>query len=187
MAAAVPLNLPQSRFPSVLRVQAIMLARAVDIRPSDVYLGFLEWGTWGHLQNRRVRMLFGSTMHDVMDLFAPGISVADPATPWVDIHVAAVVCTGTYGVWQVAAGDLPFVNHYVIGAAMQRDAGAEDSGSAGGAFASCTRIGALRAGWVLHATAEEGNCAVDAMAHFQGFERGAGSLQFIEIHPPLHC
>ena len=91
-------------------------------------------------------MMFGSSVHNLMALFAPGILAADPAAAWGEAHVAAVVCTGTFGVWEVAAGHLPFINRYVIGVAVKRDACADASGPSGDAVASCARLGGASCG-----------------------------------------
>ena len=144
-----------------------------------MYLGMLEWVIWGHSTNNRVIMLFGSASFDLMDLFAPGVGASDPASAWGAARVAAVTCTGTFGTWLAAMGSLPAINHYVLGSALPRSARDWPSGEEGRASVSCAKRAALRAGWILHPTAEDGNCAVDAMAHFQGVARKKQSWQLI--------
>ena len=156
-----------------------MRSRAAEVRRPGTYLGLLDWVIWGHSTNTRVVMLFGEATFDVMNIVAPGVGASDPAAAWGVARVAAVTCTGTYGTWLAAVGSLPVVNHYVIGSALPRSERDTPSGGEGRPAVSCAKRAALRAGWMLTATAEDGNCAVDAMAHFQGAAREPKSWQVI--------
>ena len=143
-----------------------MKVRSGKVRKPKEYIGFLEWVIWGHMHNKRVELLFGSTTYDIIDMFAPGLAARNPDQPWAVARVAAVRATGVEGKWAAAVGDVPVLNHFVIGASSG-PSGADGAAVVGTAVApaSCAKRAALRAGWILKATIADGDCAPDAMAH----------------------
>ena len=140
-------------------MEAALRARSEKIRKPGEYIGFLEWVIWGHMLNKRVLMLFGSTVKDVIETFAPGVGAANPDEPWGVARVAAVMGTGVPGQWLAAEGSLPHINHYVIGVCFRRVEAAAPIDPA-----SCAKRAAFQIGWVLKPTVADGNCGPDVMA-----------------------
>lgn len=142
--------------------------RATEVRHPGVYLGFLEWVAFAHLYNRRVLMLFGTSIVDVMAVFAPGMDYAKPAQPVSDAHVACVKI-GLNGALLAAHGH-PQVNHFVIGIPGPRfEYIAAGANTNPGDVALCAHEAAKCAGWSLKATIAQGDCGVDAMCWCLGY------------------
>ena len=45
-----------------------LLKRSRDVRQPGVHLGMLEWLMWGVLRRRRVHILYGDNVNDIMTL-----------------------------------------------------------------------------------------------------------------------
>ena len=164
-------------------MEAAMIDRYHIVGKSGAYIGLLEWVLWGVLRERRVLMLFGSEVVDIFDLFAPGKAPTSAKQP---CRVAAVRGTGEPGMWLSAAwagssqgqvASQPRVSHYVIGVASEPSADAAACVGLAPRPGGCARAAALRAGWRLVRTAEQGDCGIDAMAYFDGLPRNATSWQ----------
>ena len=161
-------------------MEAALIVRSTEVRKPKALIGFLEWLIWGHMHNKRVVMLFGSITFDIIDVFAPGLVARNPDQPWAIAKVAAVRATGVEGKWTAAVGNLPTLNHFVIGVSSG------PSGADGAAVvdtvvapASCAKRAALRAGWILKPTVADGDCGPDAMAHHLCLPRDEGTWQRI--------
>ena len=68
-----------------------ILARTAEVRKMEAYMGFLEWVIWEHLHNRRVEMLFGSSVTELLAWFAPDLGRADSTSPWETAALVAAV------------------------------------------------------------------------------------------------
>ena len=88
--------------------------------------------------------------------------------------VAAVVGTAVPGQWLAAEGDMPHINHFVIGVFFRKQ-GQGLPAAAAIEPASCARKAALQAGWVLKPTVADGNCGPDVMAYHLEIPRNMDS------------
>ena len=156
---------------------ALMRTRSDEVRQLGQNTGLLEWLAWGVLNQRRVMMLFGETVVDLFEWFAP-MHAPSPTNP--PCFVAAVGMTATQDQWSSAvphrpglgeAHALPRVSHYVIGVPSHAARSGAVAPECLGSPPQCARLAALRAGWGLKATVAQGDCAIDVMAYYQSFER----------------
>ena len=147
-------------------MEVAIIDRSQKVRKAGSYLGLLEWVAWSALSKRRVLMLFGDDVWDLMEVFATDLL---PIEFEGDCKVAAV-CWRTGGKLLSAGRRTsadPGVNHYVIGVASgsAREKGSLDRPS------TSARRAALHAGWILKDTVAQGDCALDVMAYHLGLER----------------
>ena len=154
-------------------MEAAILTRAAEVRQPGEYLGFLEWVAWGVLSRRRVFMLFGSHVCDVIEVFAPEVL---PIAFEGVCRVAAVVYADGGALLAAGFGAHAgsFANHFVIAVASAEspaEIAAEGFAPAVAHLPSCARRAALRAGWLLRGTVAQGDCGVDAMAYSLRRER----------------
>ena len=124
---------------------------------------------------------FGETVHDILGYFASLVLPSLEDQPWRDVHVAGVCIDADSGGWLAANGDRPQINHYVI-ARLSR--GMRSVGDSSGVHApllprACAHGAAMRASFFLEPTASQGDCAIDAMAHYMGLPRDACSWRGI--------
>ena len=52
-------------------------ARADEVREHGEYIGFFEWLVWGILSGVRVHMVIGTSLLDVIAVFAPSMGIVD--------------------------------------------------------------------------------------------------------------
>ena len=134
-------------------MQEAMLARAAEVRRDGAYLGFLEWVVWGHLYSKRVEMMFGTMAQELLSWFAPGLGRANDALPWTTARVAAVRMGPRPGEWLAPLGQMPRINHYVVGVAtFCKDGIASCERILEGSTPRCARRAAMRAGCRCMAT-----------------------------------
>ena len=75
-----------------------ILERVAEVRKPGSYLGFLEWVGWGLASKRRILMLFGDEVWDLLQVFAPDL----PPMEFVGECRAAAVCLQADGQMVVA-------------------------------------------------------------------------------------
>ena len=102
-------------------MQVAIVRRLCEVRKPGRYLGFLEWIAWGVHWNRRVLMLYGDQVWDLMELFAPAL----PARKFEGECRVAAVRVQTHGEMLSASAHL-LPNHFLIGVASGH---ARDEGS----------------------------------------------------------
>ena len=151
-------------------MQVAIVRRLCEVRKPGRYLGFLEWIAWGVHWNRRVLMLYGDQVWDLMELFAPAL----PARKFEGECRVAAVRVQTHGEMLSASAHL-LPNHFLIGVASGH---ARDEGSPTHPSTSARRA-ALHVGWLLKDTVMQGDCGVDVMAYHLGLERGQPSWNLI--------
>ena len=163
---------------------ALIVARAEEIRRLGKDIGLFEWLAWGAINQRRVLMLFGDSIIDLFEWFAPSIHMDSTSLP---CRVVAVRMTGMPGQYRSSVPErqglgvahaYPAVSHYVIGVAAS-SALSHECYAGHGLAPQCAKKAALRVGWMIKDTAAQGDCGPDVMAHFQGLERNETSWQLI--------
>ena len=137
--------------------------RAAAVRGPRAYIGFLEWCAWACLEQRRVLMLLGAEVWDILTVFAPSVVIPDEALV---CRVAAIRMTGK-DTW-LSTGD---PNHFVIGSAPSVPLPRASSSAAPNGVEDDARRCALRHGWLLRPTIAQGDCGIDVMAHNLGLVR----------------
>ena len=137
--------------------------RTAAVREPRAYIGFLEWCAWACLEQRRVLMLLGAEVWDILTVFAPSVVIPDEALV---CRVAAIRMTGK-DTW-LSTGD---PNHFVIGSASSVPLPRASSSVAPNGVEVDARRCALRHGWLLRPTIAQGDCGPDVMAHNLGLVR----------------
>ena len=162
-----------------------MRTRSDEMRRLGQDIGLLEWLAWGVLNERRVMMLFGQTVVDLFEWFAPTHAPSLTKPP---CFVAAVGMTETPGQWSSAVPErpglgeahaLPRVSHYVIGVPSLTARSGAVAPFQLGPPPQCAKLAALRAGWGLKPTVAQGDCGIDVMAYNQGFERHENTWRYL--------
>ena len=150
-------------------MEASIRARALEVRRPGAYIGFLEWAAWGCLEQRRILMLLGADVWDIMEVFAPGVSI--PADAPV-CRVAAVRVSAS-GSWLSPGlpGQGLDANHFVIGSAPREPLPCAPASSKARGAGGDAQSNALRLGWLLRETVAQGDCGLDVMAYHLGLER----------------
>ena len=138
--------------------------------------GIFRLGRVGAPAQSQSRNAFGSSVRELLAWFAPGLGLASPGLPERTARVAAVQCTERRGVWLAAHGDLPQMNHIVIGVqSTKRQLDGTPLPRPSGVFTKCAKKAARREGWLLKDTVTDGNCGPDTMAYYEGLERTPAS------------
>ena len=153
-----------------------LLARAEAVSHLGEYIGAFELGVWGARRRRRVLLLVGDTITDMMTMFAP--HTVHWIEPGAVVHFVA--CKFVDGILVSAdrPGLLPDFNHYVIGMPL---AGRLDHISAFGLRAGSEdlHVSALRVGWAIVPTQVFGDCGIDVMCFFDGLPRTPANFKKI--------
>ena len=100
--------------------EALLLDRAQHVRNLGRDIGLVEWLAWGVLHERRVMMIFGDTVIDILEWFAP---TRMPSLTKPPCCAAAARMTPVPGQFCSSAPEpaglgqhmVPRVSHYVIG------------------------------------------------------------------------
>ena len=90
-----------------------MLKRSGEVRRLGVHLGMLEWLMWGVMNKRRVHLLYGPNVNDIVLLY--GVASEVEVLQWPVAAVAAVQIQPDTGSWLAPVGNSQVVNHFVIG------------------------------------------------------------------------
>ena len=160
-------------------MEGAIIDRLRLVRRPGQYLGLLEWVAWGVAQKKRVRMLFGSQVWDLMAVFAPAHPEVEHTG---ECRVAAVNLQlgGKMLTVGLRTSAKVQVNHYVIGlAASDEHSEVEGEGIVFADPSACAQRAALQAGWLLKGTVAQGDCGVDVMAYHLGLERTRASWDLI--------
>ena len=151
--------------------------RSREVRCPGEWMFFFEWAVWASKENVSVHLLFGSSIVDVLGVFAPKLRSAFVR----ETHRVAAVRIDAEGTLLSATrqnGHRPDVNHFVIGCPImgrQEPEAIDDVPNVLRPQASCARLVARSIGWILKCTAAQGDCAVDCMVYHRGEERNAKS------------
>jgi hypothetical protein len=145
-----------------------MRARAAEIREAFSYIGLFEWVAWGVQTKVQILMLFGTGIVNLRQTFAPSMPPHSRST----LRVCAVSIADDGEGWLSAApdgrGQMPVVNHYVIGVGAVPDVGSATSpaGAEATSHSQCVSAvqHALRVGWLLRPTVTDGDCGIDCMS-----------------------
>ena len=156
-----------------------MRARAAEIREAFCYIGLFEWVAWGVRTKVQILILFGTGIVNLRQTFAPSMPSHSNST----LRVCAVHIADDGEGWLSAApdgrGQMPAVNHYVIGVGAVPDDGSATS-PAGAEATSHLRCAsavqhALRVGWLLRPTVTDGDCGIDCMSWHLHLPRDFGT------------
>jgi hypothetical protein len=150
--------------------EAVILARAAEIRRPGRYIGLFEWAVWSHAQQAAVLILFGERIVNLRDLLGlPALSGNRPT------HFIAGVRLSASG-HCFAAVEASQVNHWVIGRPVHTgtiEMTASSSTSSSSAGDVTARAAALRSRWMLGETNRTGDCGPDAMCFWGRKSRSA--------------